>query len=185
MKMFAIRPLQQLNLVDFQRIASGYVSNFKYEVTWKDIEDHVSFDLKLTRLDKPYYKIWEHDEEDLQRYTQLLNENYSFGAYEDDVLVGLILAESHRWNDSVWVWEFHVEETYRGLGIGKQLMICVVEKAKADGFRTIVCETQNTNVPAIQIYRNLGFCVEGIDISYYSNEDYPYGEIAIFMKRSL
>ena len=38
---------------------------------------------------------------------------------------------------------------------------------------------------AIQIYRQLGFRVEGVDLSYYTNEDYPDGEIAIFMKRRL
>ena len=31
----------------------------------------------------------------------------------------------------------------------------------------------------------LGFRVEGVDISFYSNDDYPEGEIAVFMKRRL
>jgi ribosomal protein S18 acetylase RimI-like enzyme len=65
------------------------------------------------------------------------------------------------------------------------LMECVAEKAKGAGFRTIVCETQNTNVMAIKIYRKLGFRLEGIDISCYSNSDYPDGEIAVLMKRRL
>jgi ribosomal protein S18 acetylase RimI-like enzyme len=71
------------------------------------------------------------------------------------------------------------------MSIGKRLMECVSEKAKRAGFRTIVGETQNTNGIAIRIYRKLGFRVEGIDISYYSNNDYPDGEIAVFMKRRL
>ena len=64
-------------------------------------------------------------------------------------------------------------------------MECVAEAASRAGFRIIVCETQNTNPTAIKVYRKLGFRVEGVDISFYSNHDYPEGEIAIFMKRRL
>jgi ribosomal protein S18 acetylase RimI-like enzyme len=43
----------------------------------------------------------------------------------------------------------------------------------------ILCETQTTNVPAIDFYRRVGFKLEGIDLSYYSNEDWPDGEVAV------
>jgi len=64
-------------------------------------------------------------------------------------------------------------------------MEALAEKARKAGLRTIVCETQTTNAPAIRFYRKLGFNIEGIDLSCYSNEDFPDGEIAIFMKRRL
>jgi ribosomal protein S18 acetylase RimI-like enzyme len=64
-------------------------------------------------------------------------------------------------------------------------METAVQKAKAAGLRTIVCETQNTNATAVNVYRRLGFSVEAIDISYYSNDDYPDGDVAVFMKRRL
>jgi len=53
------------------------------------------------------------------------------------------------------------------------------------GLRIIVWETQTTNVPAIRAARRLGFQLESIDISYYTNADYPAGEMAVFMKRRL
>jgi hypothetical protein len=31
----------------------------------------------------------------------------------------------------------------------------------------------------------MGFVLDGVDLSYYSNEDWPNGEIALFMKRKL
>ena len=55
-------------------------------------------------------------------------------------LVGLAIAEGHRWNRSLSVHEFHVAETHRNQGISKRLMECVVEKASREGFRIIVCE---------------------------------------------
>ena len=35
----------------------------------------------------------------------------------------------------------------------------------------------------IDTYRRLGFRLEGIDLSHYTNADYPDGEVAVFMKR--
>lgn len=183
--MIEIRSLTALNLTDLKRVASGYASNSKYVVIYTSAEDHVSFDLQLVTLDNPYVKKFDYDDDTLQRYESVLNEGYSFGAYDESLLVGLVIGEPYEWNRSLWVPEFHVVEAYHNMGIGKQLMECVAEKAQRAGFRTIVCETQNTNVTAIKVYRKLGFRLEGIDISYYSNNDYPNGEIAVFMKRRL
>ena len=96
-----------------------------------------------------------------------------------------MIAEPQPWNKSVTVWEFHVAEAQRGQGLGRRLMERVIEQARRDKFRIIVCETQTTNAPAIHIYRRLGFQIEGVDISFYSNHDYPDGEMAVFMKRRL
>ena len=183
--MIEIRSLTELSLADLKRIASGYSSDSKYAVIHTTMESCVSFDLRLVTLDKPYVKRFHYNDETLQQYNMLLNTGYSFRAYDGNLLIGLIIAEGHRWNRSVSVHEFHVAETHRSQGIGRRLMECVAEKASHAGFRIIVCETQNTNPTAIQVYRKLGFRVEGIDISFYSNYDYPEGEIAIFMKRRL
>ena len=183
--MIELRPLTALNLADLERVASGYSSDSQYVVHYTSAEDHISFDLQLASLDKPFVKKFDHDDEILQHYKRVLHEGYSFGVYDEDLLVGLIIGEPHEWNRSLWVLEFHVIDAYRNEGFGKHLMEAVAQRAKTAGFRTIVCETQNTNVTAINVYRKLGFHLEGIDISYYSNDDYPDGEIAVFMKRRL
>ena len=51
--------------------------------------------------------------------------------------------------------------------------------------RVMVCETQNTNVPAICFYRKLGFEVGAVDLSFNTNQDTTDFEVAIFMKRYL
>ena len=183
--MVETRSLMKLKLANLKRVASGYSSDSKYAVVHTETESCVSFDMHLVTLDKPYVKRFHYDDEILRQYNTILNAGYSFGAYDDNLLVGLAIAEGHRWNRSLSVHEFHVSETHRNQGISKQLMECVVEKASREGFRIIVCETQNTNPIAIKVYRKLGFRVEGIDISFYSNDDYPEGEIAVFMKRRL
>jgi ribosomal protein S18 acetylase RimI-like enzyme len=183
--MIEIRSLTALTLSNLERVASGYSSDSKYVVEYTSTEDQVRFDLQLVSPDRPYFKKFEHDDDTIQRYERVLKDGFSFGAYDGNLLIGLVVGELQEWNHIVWVWEFHVLEAYRIMSIGKQLMERVAEKAKDEGFRAIVCETQNTNTVAIKVYRKLGFRLEGIDISYYSNDDYPDGEIAIFMKRRL
>lgn len=182
--MIDIRRLTTLTAADLKRVASGYTSNSKYTVKHTDSAEYAAIELALVQLEQPYVKAYDHfDDETVDRYRQALALGYSFGAFDGELLVGIVLAEAHAWNQSVWVWEFHVESSYQGQGIGRRLIEALAETAHTADLHTIVCETQNTNATAIQIYRQLGFRLEGVDISYYSNQDYPDGEIAVFMKR--
>jgi len=183
--MAAVRPLLAFSDTDFSRIVSGYTSMERYRVErWVD-EVETSIRLTLEKLDAPYHKVFHSDDSELARYRSYLGQGFSIGAYDGERLVGLILAEPHAWNRSLWVWEFHVDPLFQRQGIGRQMMAAAAEKAQQAGFRVLVCETQSTNTAAIRVYRKLGFEIEGIDLSYYTNHDIPDGEVAIFMKRQL
>jgi ribosomal protein S18 acetylase RimI-like enzyme len=184
--MISIQQLETFDAEALRRLITGYRADARYVVNHQEAESEIAFTLRLVPLDRSYIKRYDYlDEETRQRYQSAAAPGYCFGAYDGDLLVGIVLAEPHWWNNSLWVWEFHVAETHRRQGIGRRLMETVAEKSKKAGLRTIVCETQTTNTPAIQAYRKLGFRIEGIDISYYTNQDYPDGEVAIFMKRRL
>jgi ribosomal protein S18 acetylase RimI-like enzyme len=185
-EMIIIQPLVRLDIADLAPVITTYVSEGVYRVNYRDSPTDTSIDLHYVTLPEPAVRKYDHfDAATLQRYAQIFNAGFSFGAYDGELLVGLIIAEPQEWNRSLSVWEFHVAPTHRRAGIGRQLMARVEEHARSSGLRTIVCETQNTNAAAIMIYRKLGFTVEGVDISYYSNTDYPDGDIAVFMKRRL
>lgn len=141
--------------------------------------------LRLEPLPQAYVKGWAHDEATLTQYQQVVEQGCSVSAYEDRELIGLALAEPRAWNRMLWVEEFHVSEGYRRRGIGAQMMAALVEKAKGSGLRAVAIETQNTNVPAIRFYRKMGFEIDGVDLSLYTNHDMADGEAAIFMKRKL
>ena len=184
--MICITVLDDIDQAALASLITGYQSDYEYAVHWRDGAEQSSFSLTLRRRAHPYQKVFDPpDDETFRQYNAALPAGYSFGAFVAEQLVGVLLAEPRLWNQSVWVAEFHVATTYRGQGIGRRLMDALAKRAVSAGLRTLVCETQNTNVPAIQAYRRLGFQLEGVDLSYYTNQDYPAGEIALFMKRRL
>ena len=99
--------------------------------------------------------------------------------------MGFAISEVVDWNDCVRIWEFQVMQGYRRMGIGRALMERVLNKAREKPFRMVWLETQNTNVNAIRFYRRMGFTLDALDLSYYSNHDVEDGEVAFFMKQAL
>jgi ribosomal protein S18 acetylase RimI-like enzyme len=184
--MAEIRQLTQINEADLLRVATGYIADSKYVVAYADDVDTVAFNLVLTPLATPYTgSASTFDQETLAFYARSAQTGWTFGAYDDDTCIGVIIAELQSWNKIVMVWEFHVAEMYRRQGIGRQLMNRVLTRAQQAGMRSVVCETQTTNTGAIRAYRRLGFRLEAVDISLYSNDDYPDKEVAVFMKHRL
>ncbi len=163
---------------------AGYVSTDRYQISKSETADEFCFILKRQKLDAPYVKRWSFSEDDFKNYSGLVNQELSLGAYDAGQLVGIAISEKIEWNRSLWIREFGVAESYRRKGVGRQLMAKAAEVAKAEGLRILVCETQNTNVPAIDFYRSVGFEVDGVDLSYYTNSDVE-GEVVVFMKRKL
>ncbi len=184
--MFEIRPLQPLTLAELQALIVGYTSTANFKVTKIETPDATTITLYLVPLASPYIKRYDPpDAETLEQYARAGRAGFSLGGYIDEQLIALAIAEPHEWNKSLWVWEFHVAPAQHGRGLGRQLMEALAHKARTAGLRTMVCETQTTNVPAIRFYRSVGFALEGVDVSYYTNTDIQTGEVAVFMKKNL
>ena len=180
-----ILPLRHLSQAEADRIITGYTSNERYAAARLESEAQTTLSLTLEDLPQPYHKKFDTGSETLAMYNQVLEQGFSLGAYRQEYLVALAVAEPRRWNRSLWVWEFDVDPAYRRQGLGMTLMDALSGKAKAAGLRIMVCETQNTNLPAIRFYRKAGFQIEAVDLSYYTNQDVESFEVAIFMKRRL
>jgi ribosomal protein S18 acetylase RimI-like enzyme len=181
-----VEPLVQLDRAALCGLALGYTSHAKYNVTKVESDRRLGFMLERVALAQPYYKRYTHlDATTLDSYEQMASLGFSFCAHADGRCVGLALAEPCHWNKSLWVRELHVAESHRRNGIGQQLVLALTAQARSAGLRTLVCETQNTNAPAMDFYQKTGFQLEGVDLSYYSNADFPDGEIALFMKKKI
>ena len=182
--MIEIRPYPHISAEELNQLTGPFTCGETFRVHYHDSETGCGFALQRVPLETPYIHQYTHIDEEWVR-TTLAPADFSFGAFDGERLVGVIIAEKRTWNDSLWVWEFHVAADRRGQGIGRMLMEHTAEQAEAAGLRVIVCETQNRNANAILAYHQLGFRPEGIDISYYTIEDFPEGDVAVFMKRRL
>lgn len=181
-----IRPFRPAYLAQLPSVVTGYTTTEKYVVAKEESESETAVTLKLVPLPSPKTILYDHlDETELARLDAIVAAGLSFGALAGDQLVGVALASAEVWNRSLRVWEFHVAESWRSQGIGRQLMEAVAVMAVAQNLRVIVCETQSSNVPAIRAYRRLGFELDAIDLSFYSNEDLQKESVALFMKRKL
>lgn len=180
-----IRPLTKPNLKVLREIIIGHTSDEVFSVHKIESENEIGFRLKLKSLPEPFTNTWQPDENDLEEYRKGFEDGTCLGAYIGKKIVGVAIAEAREWNKSLWMWVFHVHPDYHRRGIGWLMMEEMVDLARTRGLRVIVCETQNTNVTAIRFYRAMGFSMDGVDLSYYSNEDYRNDSVAVFMKRKI
>ncbi|MFA4647725.1 ribosomal protein S18-alanine N-acetyltransferase [Pyrococcus kukulkanii] len=67
-----------------------------------------------------------------------------------------------------------VHPDYRGNGIGKALMVAVIDRLFKRGARWIGLEVRVSNERAINLYRKLGFKIVKRIISYYSDGEDAY-----------
>jgi streptothricin acetyltransferase len=178
-----IRPLSAFDQERFLAIATGYTTTEMYRVMRLEDDRETNFALNLERLPGPERFNFPFDQKELDHYAKLVNDGFCWGAYDDEMLIGVALAEPYWWNKSLWVWEFHIDYFHQHKGIGRRLMTTMAQQALKAGLRAVVCETQNTNVAAIRFYRKVGFTIDGVDVSYYTNDDtLPGRTVAIFMK---
>lgn len=71
--------------------------------------------------------------------------------------------------DEAHITNIAVKSTERGKGIGKFLMATLLGKAREKGVKHVTLEVKSTNMPAIRMYEDFGFRVEGVRKKYYNN----------------
>ena len=181
----------------------------KYEITelpkeeWKgtriylDYTTETYYDLELTEDDsgfraemmkKSFEKPFVHEEHG--DFPDILFADYWEGAQ----VFGIVSEESGKkeilacieicpeeWSNRLMVTELWVSEKLRRQGIGSALMNIAKEKAKEQGRRAVILETQSCNTGAIAFYRRQGFKLIGFDACCYTNRDIEKKEVRFNM----
>ena len=81
------------------------------------------------------------------------------------------------WSNRLMVTELWVADPFHRRGFGTRLMDLAKEKAREQGRRAIILETQSCNVRAIAFYRAQGFRLIGFDACCYANNDVARHEV--------
>ena len=88
------------------------------------------------------------------------------GAFVKDKLIGQIhmrvLEPVHPWISHVARFGMFIIKDYWGKGIGKNLVLEMIEFAKSIGVKRIEATVRSKNKRAIELYERLGFEVEGV-----------------------
>lgn len=90
-------------------------------------------------------------------------------AREDSTVVAFVIA----WHvaDELHVLNVATREDRRRRGIARQLMDHVVSHARAVHVKHLFLEVRRSNVPAIALYRALGFFAMGVRARYYPDDE--------------
>lgn len=73
--------------------------------------------------------------------------------------------------DEAHVTNLHVNESSRGRGIGRALMVSLMEAAVEQGARHLTLEVRVSNEAARSLYTALGMVPVGVRPKYYGDED--------------
>jgi ribosomal protein S18 acetylase RimI-like enzyme len=183
--MIELKTLTEFRGEDVERLVPGYTSHEKFAVTRSETPDEVIFSLKRVVLQQPYIKVFPPETALYPTYAEHVQAGTSLGAYDGGALIGIAIAEAQTWNQTLWIWEFGVQDTHQRQGIGLYMMDALAQRSQAAGLRIMVVETQNTNGPAVRFYQRAGFHFDALDLTYYSNNAMLEDEIALFLKRKL
>lgn len=164
---------------------NGYVAESTFKIIKNVTENQITLKATFQPTLLDYIKEFEDEGDDYYLFDDIIKKGYSYGAFIDDELVGVIIVDPRKWNNSLFIAEIEVSDKYRNEGIGKDLVRVVEEKALERGFRAIGVETQNTNVPAIRFFQSMEFEIAGIDTSLYDKNDLENEEVALFMRKYL
>ena len=176
-----IRKLERITICDINKFGlNGFRTHRVLQV--KRNESDIYFDCSISEveLEKEYIKVWPLDDSTLNCYNEIISKGMSFGAYDSDELVGYILLSEMSWNKSLWIDYIMVADTYKGTGVGSKLINKALEIGNAN-YQVLGLEVQNENYGAIKFYQKLGFNIDGVEFSRYSEKENEK-DVAFIMK---
>jgi ribosomal protein S18 acetylase RimI-like enzyme len=105
----------------------------------------------------------------LERFRSRLQDDhsYTFGAYEQDKLVGvvsLVVEQKNKIKHRANIYAMYVKPDRRGNGIAKNLMVEAIKMAnQLEGIEQVYLSVVSSNEPAKRLYQSIGFKIYGLD----------------------
>jgi ribosomal protein S18 acetylase RimI-like enzyme len=93
-------------------------------------------------------------------------QNITLGAFHEDDLVGILTmrrSEHDKTKHNGHLAAMYVDQKYQHQGIGKKLLLQMIEEAKSIGIINIFLTVTSNNEHAIHLYASVGFQIYGIE----------------------
>lgn len=162
-------------------IMMRYTTEEYFDLEKKEEADSFSVEMVKKKFDTPVTHTPEEYDFPDSLYQDHWEKAEAYGIYEEKDgkrnLLACIEICPEEWSNRLMVTELWVDDSLHRQGIGTHLMNLAKERAKEQGRRAIILETQSCNVRAISFYRSQGFKLLGYDECCYTNRDIERHEI--------
>lgn len=166
--------LDKIEYKDFT-LEFDYTTNYYYDV---EIDKNEIFSIKLV---KKTYKREVEKIFTMKLYQDWLEDPAAFILTQDSKIIGYLELDKESWSNRLRISELLIFDEYRHLGYGTILIEKAKDIAQKENFREIVLGTETCDSKAIDFYLKNGFKVNGIDLSFYDNDDVSKKEVRIEM----
>lgn len=161
------------------RLPMDYTTEEYFDVSLAMKDNYFKIEMVKKRFKQPVI----HREEEYDFPDQLYAEHYpkaeAYGILENEKLLAAIEVVLEEWSNRLRITELYVEANERRRGLATTMMNFVKRKAKEEGRRALILETQSSNVAAISFYLKQGFQLGGFDLSAYHNDDVARHEVRL------
>lgn len=110
-------------------------------------------------------------------YTELLVTKTLYVAVLENGVAGSyrLIQKAHRESDTLYLGGFVVKSAYKGKGLGTKILLHIKEEAVIKGMKRIELTVDLYNTPAINLYKKVGFEIEGhIRMGYKLSSSHNY-----------
>lgn len=158
-----------------------YTSKEYYDVNMQRTDDGFQISIQKKKFTKPFIHSLEDCEYQDKLYEDWWEDAEAFGIIEDNKLLAAIEICPESWTNRLIITELFVDEKLRGQGYGKKLLHIAKKITVEKNYRTLILETQSSNINAVDFYLHAGFTLIGFDSCCYTNTDLERKEIRLNM----
>ena len=174
--MITIRNIDATQYSNGKKVLYTYETTTFYEI--KSVQTEIGWTFTLHEQSYPQPFVKQLEEELFDDYKD--GSNYYIAEWNGEEAAVLVIQHMD-WNNTLLIHDLYVDERFKRLGIGSELIAYVKELAKKLGVRAITLETQTSNYPAVQFYLKHDFQLVGFNTISYSNADIEKGEVRLEM----
>jgi ribosomal protein S18 acetylase RimI-like enzyme len=84
---------------------------------------------------------------------------------EENIKIGVLWVQVR--NQQAFIYDFVIDEIFRGKGLGKQALTAMDEKLKAMNVKSVGLHVFGDNIGAQELYKKMGFEITGIHMKKY------------------
>ena len=114
-------------------------------------------------------------------FERIINQNISFVYKIQNEVIAFCLMEYNDINDIVEVDLLCVKKEFRGCHLGKSILSFSINFCRRLNLKNFSLHVSTTNMPALNLYKKLGFVICGYNERYYKDEK-PEDSNAYLMK---